>query len=145
MAARAFGAAVLMLALLAGSAQAADHLVQLRDRGPGGGFVFDPMLLRVAPGDRVTFAPADRGHSSASIPGMAPAGAEAWHGKLDAPVTVAFRQPGVYGVLCAAHYALGMVGPIVVGDPSPNLAEARTVDLPAMAQARMDVLLAQVY
>jgi len=38
---------------------------------------------------------------------------------------VTFEKEGVYGYECKPHYGLGMVGLIVVGDASPNLAKAR--------------------
>lgn len=34
---------------------------------------------------------------------------------------------GVYGYICSPHYEMGMVGVIVVGDPSVNLEAARKV------------------
>ena len=133
---------VLFLAAAGGPAAAADYAVKLQSRGTAGAFVFEPMILRIAPGDMVTFIPVDKGHAASQIGGLAPAGAIAWQGKLNRPVTVTFRQEGVYGVRCAAHYSLGMAGMIIVGDPGPNLAAARTYDLPKMVRARIGAALA---
>ncbi len=133
---------VIFLAAASGPAAAADLAVKLLSRGNAGAFVFEPAILRIAPGDSVTFVPVDKGHGASLIGGMAPAGAIAWQGKLNRPVTVTFRQEGVYGVRCAAHYSLGMAGMIIVGDPGPNLAAARTYDLSKMVRARIGAALA---
>ncbi len=137
--------AILALVLTAGlgassAASAAEYTVRLLNQGRDGAFVFEPMILRIVPGDRVTFLPVDRGHSGKMIKGIAPEGARAWQGKLDRPVTVTFAREGVYGVQCAAHYSLGMAGLIIVGDPAPNL--ARAITLPKRARVRIGAALA---
>ncbi len=135
---------VLLLAAAVGPtpAAAADFTVELLSQGAGGAFVFEPAILRITPGDTVTFIPVDRGHAGSLINGFAPAGAIAWQGKLNRPVSVTFQQEGVYGVRCAAHYSLGMAGLIIVGDPGPNLAEARVIELPKMVRERIGETLA---
>ena len=133
---------VLFLAAAGGPAAAADYEIKLLSRGTAGAFVFEPMILRVAPGDTVTFIPIDKGHAGSLIGGFAPKGAIAWQGKLNRPVTVNFRQEGVYGVRCVAHYSLGMAGMVIVGDPGPNLAAARALDLPKMVRERIGATLA---
>ncbi len=133
---------VLFLAAAGGPAAAADYAIKLLSRGNAGAFVFEPMVLRIAPGDTVTFIPIDKGHAASLIDGFAPEGTIAWQGKLNRPVTVTFRQEGVYGVRCAAHYSLGMAGLIIVGDPGPNLAAVRAFDLPKMVRERIGATLA---
>lgn len=87
--------------------------------------VFLPRLLKVQPGDTVTFLPTDKGHDSVSIKGMIPDGAEPWKGKMNKEISVTFEVPGVYGYKCAPHYALGMVGLIIVeGEGMLDNAEA---------------------
>jgi pseudoazurin len=55
---------------------------------------------------------------------------------------VTFTVPGVYGVKCAPHYAMGMVALIVVGDAPANLDQAKTAKLPKLARGRMDAAIA---
>ncbi|MEE8276794.1 MAG: pseudoazurin [Alphaproteobacteria bacterium] len=139
----AFLALVLAAGLGAPSAtSAAEYTVRLLNQGRDGAFVFEPLILRIAPGDSVTFLPVDRGHSGQLIKGFAPAGARAWQGKLNKPVTVTFARDGVYGVQCAAHVSLGMAGLIIVGDPGPNLAQARALTLPKRVRQRIGESLA---
>jgi pseudoazurin len=103
--------------------------------------VFEPDLVRVAPGDTVTFRSTDPGHNAETIKGMVPAGAASFEGKMGKDVTVVFAGPGVYGIKCKPHLAMGMVAVVVVGDPV-NLEEARSVKNPGKAGKRFTELFA---
>jgi pseudoazurin len=119
-------AAVFLMA--AGAAEAAEVEVKLLDKGSDGTLmVFEPAFVKIAPGDSVHFIAADKDHDVASVKGMLPAGAEPFAGKMGQDLTVTFAEPGVYGVKCTPHYAMGMVALIVVGDPAANLAAAKAV------------------
>ncbi len=138
-------ALMLIAGLLTTPAFAADHQVQMLNKGPDGqAMVFEPAFLAIEPGDTVTFVPTDKGHNSETIPGMLPEGAEGWKGKINEEITVTFEVPGVYGYKCTPHYPLGMVGVIKVGDETPNLEAAEAVKQPGKAAQRMDELLEQV-
>jgi len=131
------------LALLAGSiagadpASAAEHKVQMLNKGADGMMVFEPSLLKIAPGDIVHFVPTDKGHNVMSIEGMAPEGATLFKGKMNEELTVTFEQPGVYGVECKPHYGMGMVALIVVGD-SQNLSQAKAIPQKGKAKQRFE-------
>jgi pseudoazurin len=101
---------------------------------PKGMFQFEPNFLRIKPGDSVHFVAKDKGHDVISIPGMVPDGAEPFKGEMNKDITVTFTKPGVYGVECQPHYSMGMVGLIVVGDPSSNLEKAKAVTQPGKAK-----------
>lgn len=136
-------ASALGLGLLAAlPAHAADFEVQMLNRGEAGAMVFEPAFLRVAPGDTVTFVPTDRSHNAESIGGMTPEGAEPFKGRMNEAVAVTFEKEGIYGYKCLPHYAMGMVGVVVVGDPE-NLAEAAKVSHPGKARAVMGDLMAE--
>lgn len=119
-------AAALTGLLAAGTAQAADHQVQMLNKGEKGAMVFQPDFVIAAPGDTVTFVPTDKSHDAASINGMIPEGAEPFKSKLNEQVTITLEREGVYGVKCTPHYGMGMVGLIVVGEPV-NLDQAKGV------------------
>jgi pseudoazurin len=110
----------------AAPAMAADVEVQLLNKGTDGMMVFEPSIVKIAPGDTVHFVATDKGHNVMSIEGMAPKGAAPFQGKMNEDLTVKFDQPGIYGVECKPHYGMGMVGLIVVGEPT-NVAEAKAV------------------
>ena len=138
----AFAAAVIAVAMASG-AHAADHQVQMLNKGEKGAMVFQPDFIAAAPGDTVTFVPTDKSHDAESIKGMLPEGVEPFKGKISAPVTVTVNAEGVYGVKCTPHYGMGMVALIVVGKPA-NLAEAQAVKHPGKAKKAFEALLAQV-
>jgi len=106
--------------------------------------VFDPAFLKIAPNDTVTFVPTDKGHSSDSIQGMIPDGAQPWKGEINQQITVKFSTPGVYGYRCLPHFGLGMVGLIEVGDNPSNLDAAKKVKLPPKAESTMQGLFKEV-
>ncbi len=86
---------------------------------------FSPNILQIEPGDTVSFTPADKGHNSVSDKNMLPEGAEGWKGKVSDPIDVTFDMEGTYGYFCLPHRSLGMVGLILVGDPSGNYEAAK--------------------
>jgi pseudoazurin len=127
----------------AGGAQAADHEVQMLNKGEKGAMVFQPDFIQAAPGDTVTFLATDKSHDAESIKGMLPEGAEPFKGKMSQPITVTVNAEGVYGVKCTPHYGMGMVAIIVVGQPV-NLEEAKTVKHPGKAKKVFADLFAQI-
>ena len=124
-------AAALAVAIL--PATAADYQVKMLNKGAKGVMVFEPDLVKVQPGDTVTFLSTDPGHDAMSIPNMMPEGAEPFQGQLGKDVTVTFTQPGVYGIKCKPHYGMGMVALIVVGEPT-NLEAASAAKHPGKAK-----------
>lgn len=137
--------AVTGMCLLASPSMAADHQVQMLNKGSDGEpMVFEPAFLKIEPGDTVTFIATDKTHNSESVPAMIPEGAEGWKGKINEEISVTFQQEGVYGYKCLPHYGLGMVGLIQVGDDMSNLEEASKVKHPGRAAKRMAALFEQV-
>ncbi|MFC3206053.1 pseudoazurin [Aquamicrobium soli] len=136
-------AAALAAMTVAGAAQAADHQVQMLNKGDKGAMVFQPDFIQAAPGDTVTFVPTDKGHDAESIKGMIPDGAEPFKGKISQELKVTLDKEGVYGVKCTPHYGMGMVALIVVGKPV-NLEQAKAVKQTGKAKPAFAELLAQV-
>ena len=128
---------------LASPAAAADHVVKMLNKGKAGMMVFEPALVKVAPGDTVTFMPTDKSHNAESIAGMIPGGAVAFKGKMNQPLKVTFAKPGLYGYKCLPHYGMGMVGVVVVGKGGTNLGAAQKVSHPGKAKQVFAGLLSQ--
>lgn len=105
---------------------------------------YDPPVLWIEPGDTVVFATRGLVHASRPVPGMHPPGAALWRGQVGEDVRVTFTAPGIYGHKCAGSYALGLVGLVVVGDPSVNLEAARAVQHPPVPAQVLDELFAQL-
>merc|ERR1712086_328334 len=93
--------------------------------------VFEPALLTVDPGDKVTFVATDLSHNSASVEGMIPEGAVPWSGKMSEDVTITFDKTGIYVYQCTPHAMMAMVGVINVGNTKENL---RAIKAAALAK-----------
>jgi pseudoazurin len=120
-------AAATAFVLAGGAAGAAEVEVKLLNKGSDGAMmVFEPALVKIAPGDTVKFVATDKGHNAETIKGMLPDGAAAFQGENGEDVSVKFDQEGVYGVKCLPHYGMGMVAMIVVGSPA-NEDQAKAV------------------
>jgi pseudoazurin len=138
-------AAVAVPAVLTpGRAFAAEHEVQMLNKGESGAMAFEPALIKIAAGDTVKFIPTNPGHNAETVRGMAPEGAEPFKGAIGKEVDVTFTVPGVYGVKCLPHFAMGMVALVVVDDPAANLEAAKAVKNPPKAKERFDALFAEV-
>ncbi|HMA14420.1 MAG TPA: pseudoazurin, partial [Kiloniellaceae bacterium] len=116
--------------------------VKMLNKGAAGMMVFEPSLLKVAPGDTVHFIAADKGHNVMSVEGMTPEGATPFEGKMNEDLTVTFDKPGVYGVKCKPHYGMGMVGLVVVGNGDANADSAAALKQPGKAAQRFAALFA---
>ncbi len=106
--------------------------------------VFAPNIVRIAPGDTVTFIPTDTGHNTASKRGMIPDGAEPWNSPMDKEFSITLTVPGVYGYVCLPHYEMGMVGLIIVGDDLPNYDTAKRTRQAGAARAAFRDLFARL-
>jgi pseudoazurin len=112
--------------------------------GPTGAFfVFAPEVVRIEPGDAVTFVGSDKGHQVHVVPGMIPEGAQPFEGGMSQDLKVTFTVPGVYVVACRPHTALGMLAVIVVGDPV-NLDKIDAAALAGKARSKLESLLASL-
>lgn len=98
-------------------------------------FCFGPTILRVAPGESVTFVNLDRSPHTVL-------GANATWGGYDAlkkghEATYGFAEAGVFPYVCTWHP--GMVGAIVVGDGAGGAIETATADGPVTRSSLTDV------
>lgn len=121
---------------LAGQAMAGEHVVQMLNTGVGGAMVFQPAVVHARPGDTIRYVPTNPGHNAELIAGMLPAGVAVQRGPMGREFVLRVTAPGVYGVKCAPHYSMGMVGLIQVGTGGPNLEAARAVSARAPNFAR---------
>jgi pseudoazurin len=126
-------AALIALGIAATAADAAEFEVKMLNKGAKGTMVFEPDLVKLAPGDSLRFRATDKGHNVETIKGMVPDGAAAFVGKMNEELLVTFDQPGLYGIRCKPHYGLGMVGLIVVGEAA-NAAQASQIKHPGKAK-----------
>ena len=106
--------------------------------------VFYPELVRIEPGDTVTWLPTDKGHNVEFVKGGVPDGVETFRSGFNKEVSFTFDKPGVYVYKCTPHYGLGMIGVVVVGDEAGNLEEVRDLRVPGVAKPRAEELFSQL-
>lgn len=128
--------AALILVLIPTFASAELHEVKMLNRNESGSMVYEPSYLTIAPGDTVKFLATRPGHNAATIEAMVPEGAEPFKGKLNEEIEVTLTVPGIYGVKCTPHYAMGMVMLIQVGDTPATPADL-PLDIPPRAKDRL--------
>lgn len=134
----ALGVATPFLRIAPAMAAGATFDVQMRNKGAAGVMVYEPGAIKIAVGDTLVFTPVDKGHNVETIKGMIPEGAATFKSKISEPFTTTFDVPGVYGLKCTPHFAMGMVILVVVGDGVENLEAAKAVKLPPKAAERFD-------
>jgi len=117
----------------AGAANAAEIEIKMLNKGAEGVMVFEPSFVKINPGDTVKFLASDKGHNVETIDTMVPEGGKTFVGKMNEEVAITFDKPGVYGYKCKPHYGMGMVGMIVVGEPT-NADQAKAVTHPGKAK-----------
>ena len=109
---------LLTLFLLTIPAMAEEHIVKMLNNGKDGMMVFEPAVLSVNVGDTIKFEATDMAHNSASVPGMIPAGAKPWMGRMSQDISVTLDKEGIYVYECTPHKMMAMVGVIKVGASS---------------------------
>tara|TARA_B100000965_G_scaffold121120_1_gene100106 strand:- start:115 stop:555 length:441 start_codon:yes stop_codon:yes gene_type:complete len=127
----------------------ANHVVKMLNQGAEGVMIFEPSVLKINPGDSVTFKSIDAAHNSASIPAMIPNNAQAWNSDLSRDITVNFNIPGVYVYQCTPHVMMAMIGVIQVGNDISNLdtikaATTQFKTIFVMNQSRLDDYLSKI-
>lgn len=132
-----FLASAALMILASGTADAAEHVIKMMNKGESGNMVFEPAAVAAQPGDTVHFIPTDKSHNVEGIKGMLPDGVKPFKSKVNEEYVLSVTAPGYYGVKCSPHFSMGMVAVIRVGDGSPNADAARAVKLPTKAGERI--------
>lgn len=135
-------ALLLTTALLCSPALAQTHEVKMLTRSATAGMVYEPDYLQIAPGDTVKFIPTQSGHNAATLPELLPEGAQPFKGKINHEIEQTFTVPGLYGIQCIPHLAMGMVMLIQVGKPSDQPPQLPAT-LPKRALDRLNTSLQQ--
>jgi len=109
--------------------------IRMQGNADGSHVWFDPVGLRIAPGQRVRWVNLDPGNSHTTTayhpknferPLRIPAGAEPWNSDYLLPnesFAVTLTVEGVYDFFCIPHEHAGMVGRIVVDRPGRSEVE----------------------
>ena len=105
-------------------------VIRMMGNADGSRVGYDPIGLHVAPATTIRWINSDAGNAHTATayhpeimdrPRRIPEGAEPWDSDYllpDETFSVTLTAPGVYDFYCAPHEQAGMVGRIVVGEPS---------------------------
>lgn len=129
--------------LLAPAVHAELYEVRMLNRNESGGMVYEPDFLRLRPGDRVRFLATHITHNAASMPEMLPEGARPFKGGINEEIEVTFTEPGLYGIKCVPHYAMGMVMLVQVGEGTFEASKALPASLPTRVRQRFTEILSR--
>ena len=145
------GAAGMVTLLSArGARSAVEHRVEALNIDPDDRsrrMIYQPEILRIAPGEAVRFVPVDRGHNVESFPDMLPEDVEPFRAPVNEALTVQFAAEGTHGYFCQPHRVMGMMGFVLVGDFTRNLDAVRAAGeglAPRPLKRRFDALMTEV-
>lgn len=105
------GLAGLAAMMAANVVNAEDRVVKVK------GFSFDPVVAVIQPGDSISWQ-GMTGHLSQSMTKMIPEGEEEWLSKMGEDYRHTFKTEGVYMYKCTPHVGAGMMGAVIVGNPT---------------------------
>ena len=122
MKALAFIMTVFGFVFVANLAYAEDITIEMLNKDSAGNkMVYSNELARINTGDTITWVPTSKGHNVEFI-----AGPEGWKkpkkSKNSKEVAITFDTPGIYYYWCTPHKGMGMIGLVVVGDDTSNMA-----------------------
>lgn len=137
-------AATMALASIAAPSAAEFEVHMLNKGSDGKAMVFEPAFLQIAVGDTVKFIPTDKGHNAEVIKDMFPEGGVEFKGKINEEISVTFDVAGAYGYKCQPHFAMAMVGLIVVGEDPANLDAITNARGPAKVKDAFAELVAMI-
>ena len=130
-------------------AMAETHVVEMLNKHPTDKkrrMVYMPEVVYAKPGDVIKYVATDKGHNVENMKGMLPEGVDKFRSKINKEFELTVTQSGVYGIKCTPHYAVGMVGLIVVeGDNvRESLAQAKSARTSGKAKKVFERLFAEV-
>ncbi len=113
----------LFFLLFSGSAFSADVTIEMlnKNKETKKRMVYSQELVKIDAGKSIEWVATDKGHNVEMLAG--PDGYELpKKTKLGDNVTIKFSVPGIYLYQCSPHAAMGMIGIVVVGGDTSNMA-----------------------
>ena len=142
------GGLAVLVALPAAAPAAVVHEIRMKGDATGSHVGFDPVGLRVRPGQTLRWTNSDAGNAHTATayhsanfgrPRRIPVAAEPWDSDYllaGESFEVTLTVEGVYDFYCLPHEHAGMVGRVIVGDPDADgwmQDPAAAADLPQVA------------
>ena len=129
---------------VANLAYAEDITIEMLNKDSAGNkMVYSNELARINTGDTITWVPKSKGHNVEFI-----AGPEGWKkpkkSKNSKEVAITFDTPGIYYYWCTPHKGMGMIGLVVVGDDTSNMATIVKAKAMGKSKKKLKALLGQL-
>ena len=132
----------LIAALLSTPSLAADVTVEMLNKDANGNkMVFSQEVVKVAVGDTVTWVPSSKGHNVEMISSPNKMKFKSKNGKK---AKITFDTPGIYYYLCTPHKGMGMIGLVVVGNDTSNIAAVKKAKAYGKSKKKLKKLLASL-
>lgn len=115
----------------------------LNKRDDGAKMVYSKDIARIDVGDTITWLPKSKGHNVEFV-----AGPDGWKkpkkSKNGKEVAITFDTPGIYYYWCTPHKGMGMIGLVVVGDDTSNIASIVKAKAMGKSKKKLKALLAEL-
>ena len=115
----------------------------LNKRDDGAKMVYSEDIARIDVGDTITWLPKSKGHNVEFV-----AGPDGWKkpkkSKNGKEVAITFDTPGIYYYWCTPHKGMGMIGLVVVGDDTSNIASIVKAKAMGKSKKKLKALLAEL-
>ena len=115
----------------------------LNKRDDGAKMVYSEDIARIDVGDTITWLPKSKGHNVEFV-----AGPDDWKkpkkSKNGKEVAITFDTPGIYYYWCTPHKGMGMIGLVVVGDDTSNIASIVKAKAMGKSKKKLKALLADL-
>jgi pseudoazurin len=139
-----FFVAVFGLVFISTLAYAEDITIEMLNKDADGNkMVYSNELARIDVGDTITWVPTSKGHNVEFKAG--PTGWKApKKSKNSKEVAITFDTPGIYYYWCTPHKGMGMIGLVVVGDDTSNMATIVKAKAMGKSKKKLKVLLGEL-
>jgi pseudoazurin len=139
-----FFVAVFGLVFVSTLAYAEDITIEMLNKDADGNkMVYSNELARIDVGDTITWVPTSKGHNVEFK-----AGPTSWKApkksKNSKEVAITFDTPGIYYYWCTPHKGMGMIGLVVVGDDTSNMATIVKAKAMGKSKKKLKALLGEL-
>ena len=115
--------------------------IEMLNRSGDEMMVFSKPLVHVNIGDSVLWKATDKTHSVAFVKGGVPTNVAVFKSPFNQDARYVFKSPGIYVYKCVAHYGMGMIGMVVVGEDQHNLPAVQALDLMPAPRKKLNQVL----
>ena len=116
--------------LITNAAMAGTTTIEMLNKQGKEKMVFSQKIVKIAVGDKVHWKSTDRGHNVQFIKKGVPKGVGKFKSKVSKDAEYTFTIPGIYAYWCTPHKNMGMIGYVIVGGDTSNIAQIKKLKFP---------------